>query len=33
MKVEKRDLEQWYLRVTKYADELLSTRASTGPSR
>jgi leucyl-tRNA synthetase len=22
-KVEKRDLEQWYLRVTKYADELL----------
>ncbi len=23
-KVEKRDLEQWYLRVTKYADELLS---------
>jgi leucyl-tRNA synthetase len=23
MKVEKRDLEQWYLRVTKYADELL----------
>jgi leucyl-tRNA synthetase len=24
MKVEKRDLEQWYLRVTKYADELLS---------
>jgi leucyl-tRNA synthetase len=24
MKVEKRDLDQWYLRVTKYADELLS---------
>ena len=23
-KVEKRELEQWYLRVTKYADELLS---------
>jgi len=23
-KVEKRDLDQWYLRVTKYADELLS---------
>src|SRR5262249_46477533 len=23
-RVEKRDLDQWYLRVTKYADELLS---------
>ncbi len=32
--VIKRDLEQWFFRITKYADELLELRrASTGPSR
>ena len=28
----KRDLEQWFFRITKYADELLNSTASTGPS-
>ena len=31
--VIKRDLEQWFFRTTKYADEYLSTTASTFPSR
>ena len=31
--VIKRDLEQWFFRITKYADELLDFAASTGRSR